>query len=679
MDPHRKLAAIIFTDIAGYTALMQKDEEQARVIFSRYRSILQENVELFGGRIIKHLGDGSLVLFESAVEAVRCARNCQLQWQVNPLIPVRLGMHIGDIVEDGDDIYGDGVNIASRLESLGVPGSVLLSSRVLPDIQSHTEFEVESLGHFQLKNVNNPMEVYALKAPGLIVPGKRGMTVVKKGGNVTRKRITTRTLMLIIIPLLVLSTYLFLKPVFSSSGEVDRSIAVLPFNNMTEQANTEFFADGMMEDILTKLSYLEDLKVISRTSSMHYRNTNKKTDQIARELGVKYILEGSVQKYKDHVKIKATLINAKEDKQLWSNDYNRKLVSIFELQAEVANLIASSLQSQLILEDSDRLNYVPTDHQEAYELFLLGRHQGHSIFEHGMQSVGHLQQALRLDDNFLEAKAELANMYYVMGYYGILDYDSSYRAADSLSRQVLKVDPTSVRAHSVQGMVQFANYNWEAAKGHFEQSLSYNSNDAESYFNYSEVLSAIGDFDKAIEYSKKSVELNPIADAYQGHLAELLVFGGKYDEGLKQIDKYEQMFNRAFAIAKPDYHFALGNYEETARLYQLLWDHAPQFGQFKLGHLSTCYQLLGDTDRANQVRQLIEPNNIEFHSAMGLSYIATENLDSVFYHLHQAIDRKEGNVQQILGQSIFRLIQDDSRFEDLLAKADLLQYRNVSR
>ena len=255
MSQHRQLAAILFTDIEGYTAIMQKDEEQAITLKNRHRDVLQAKHREFNGRIIQFYGDGTLSIFQSVIEAVQCALSMQLSLRKNIYVPVRMGLHVGDIIIDNENVVGDGVNLASRIESLGVAGSVILSDKVNDEIQNHPELKTVSLGVYQLKNVQRHVEVFALKHEGLVVPAKDTLLgkVDVKNKNSLRKREGLQVN--------------YNKPIKSAP---DKSIAVLPFVNMSNDPEQEYFGDGVAEEILNSLSHIKELKVAGRSSSFQF-------------------------------------------------------------------------------------------------------------------------------------------------------------------------------------------------------------------------------------------------------------------------------------------------------------------------------------------------------------------------------------------------------------------------
>jgi len=297
-EPKRKLAAIMFTDMVGYTALMQEDEDKARELIQRHRELMKPIIEKYNGEILQYVGDGTFCSFESAIESANCAVEIQKGFKTDKEISLRIGIHVGDVVIDGDEVYGDGVNVASRLEPLSAPGGVNISGRVYDDLKNHKDISVESLGEIELKNVKEPMSVYALSGKDLVVSKLPDFDDQTATDRVLPKPASKRVLPWgvgsAVIALLLVA--LWNLPFFSSgdrvleaSGEI-RSIAVLPLDNMSNDPDQEYFSDGMTEALITNVAKIRSLKVISRTSIMRYKRTDKSLPEIHRVVTSKRLM-----------------------------------------------------------------------------------------------------------------------------------------------------------------------------------------------------------------------------------------------------------------------------------------------------------------------------------------------------------------------------------------------------
>ena len=377
-EQQRRLVAILFADIVGYTALMEKQEEETLVLLNRFKSEIENNISVFQGEIIQYYGDACLLIFENTIHAVRFAQKIQASFQNGELVPVRVGIHSGEVVFREDNIFGNAVNIASRVESIGVAGSILLTRRVQQKIQYQDDIKTISLGDFHFKNVAKPMEIFALNTGGLKIPKRE--KIEGKLKNV-KSSITKLPLALGIVGLAILLSFFVQKQWFLSKGSATSltsltgpSIAVLPFTLLSKDEDAAYFGEGFLEDILTHLYKIEELRVISRTSSMHYEETDKTIPEIARELGVEYIVEGMIRKQGEQLRINANLVRASSGEVLWDDSFDRQVKDIFKIQSEVAQSIAEALKFKITPQVITQMEEPPTSNMQAYNLFVEGRH-----------------------------------------------------------------------------------------------------------------------------------------------------------------------------------------------------------------------------------------------------------------------------------------------------------------
>ena len=289
----RQLAAIMFSDMTGYTALMQKNEQLARVKRQRLKEVLEAAVSVYNGKILQYYGDGALSIFNSAIDGVNCAVEIQQTLQLEPKVELRIGIHTGDISIEDESIFGDGVNLASRIESLAVPGSVFISEKVFDEIKNQENITAREMGYFELKNVIKPVRIFAIDNKGLVVPARDEL----KGKT---KQPTNR-------------------------------LAVLPFVNMSADPENEYFSDGITEELLNAFTKVNGLQITSRTSAFAFKGKNTDIREIGIQLNVDRILEGSVRKSGNRVRITAQLINTADGYHIWSENFDRNLTDIFEV------------------------------------------------------------------------------------------------------------------------------------------------------------------------------------------------------------------------------------------------------------------------------------------------------------------------------------------------------------
>lgn len=553
-----QLAAIMFTDIEGYTALMQRDETKAVELRKRHREIFEAAMKKYRGRILQYYGDGTLSAFQSAIDAVRCGVEMQLAFLDDPAVPVRIGIHSGDIIFTDDEIIGDGVNIAARIEALAVSGSILISEKVYDEVKNQGGIGTLSLGLFKLKNVDKPVEVFAITNEGLIVPSRdkvggntehvpgpgRSKEIVKPG------KLGVRGVVLIVLALLLIYL-LFIADIFNivpghgssyKNAIAKKSIAVLPFINDSEDSSNVYIVNGLMESILNNLQKIEDLRVVSRTSVEKYRDQAKLIPEIAEELNVGYVVEGSGQKIGDQILLSIQLIEAKGDKHLWAEQYKREVKDIFDLQIEVAKSIAEKITVIITPEVLERIEKVPTENLAAYDHLLKGLDLFYRGDREGLKmAIVHFKEAITLDEEFARAYADVAIAYYFLDIYLV-----EKQFSDSISfyaDRAIFLDPDLyqgmlAKAYSFMNLRQY-----ERAVPYFERALELNPNSGN-------VINALADFyanyypdtQKYLEYALKGIEIDPTSNDSSTisyiylHISNAFIQSGFVDEALYYVN-----------------------------------------------------------------------------------------------------------------------------------------------
>ena len=340
----RHLAAIMFTDVAGYTALMQRDEQTARQVRDRHRIVLKEALAPHGGELLEHYGDGSLTIFASAIEAVRCALKIQKILSAPPVVPLRIGIHTGDVVREDQGVYGDGVNVASRIQGICPPGEVFISGKVFDDVKNQPGMSIRSLGRVDLKNISRRMAVFA-------VTEKDGPPSSRLGESTRPPQVRER---------------------IADAANHQKSIAVLPFLNMSADEENEYFSDGIAEEIISSLTRVEGLRVTARTSSFAFKGKGTDIREVGSLLNVGHVLEGSVRKAGGRVRITAQLIDTDTGYHVFSDVYDRIIEDIFDTQDEIAQKIVEKLQASLPGTAGEPLVRSRTKDPDTYSLYLRG-------------------------------------------------------------------------------------------------------------------------------------------------------------------------------------------------------------------------------------------------------------------------------------------------------------------
>src|SRR6516165_4301900 len=480
----RRLAAILAADAVGYSRLMGADEEGTHARFKAHLvELIDPKIREHRGRIVKTTGDGALAEFASVVDAVRCAAEIQeamadrdLDLAEERRLCYRIGVNLGDVIVDGGDIYGDGVNIAVRLEGLAAPGGICISSTVRDHIGDRLPYAFADMGEQSVKNIARPVRVYALQSEG--VAG-----VPTAGVSSTTSR--------------------------SPPGATPRlSIVVLPFTNLSDDREQQYFADGITEDLTTDLSRLENMFVISRNTAFTYRDKLIDTKQIGRELGVRYVLEGSVRRSGNQVRVSAQLIDAATDAHLWAERFDRDTGDLFALQSEITSRLANALGVELIAAEAAR----PTERLDALDYILRGR----AVLlkprtpDTYAEAIGLYERALALDPQSVDAQSRLAGS--LAG--RVLDLMSDSAAVDltraeGLVAQTLAASPRSAYAHYVKGSVLRAQNRWQEALPECETALALNPNlvGALSGLGWSKLYA--GSVDEVIPLVEQAIRLCP--------------------------------------------------------------------------------------------------------------------------------------------------------------------------
>ncbi|MDH3652259.1 MAG: tetratricopeptide repeat protein, partial [Saprospiraceae bacterium] len=503
MTRSRQLVAIMFTDIEGYTALMQKDEKKAMQTREKHRDVFNSITKRHKGRVLQYYGDGTLSIFDSAIEAVKCGIEMQLGFQEDPLIPVRIGIHTGDIIFSEEEIIGDGVNVASRIESLAVAGSVLVSDKVYDEIKNQESIQASKLKTFKLKNIEKPIEVYAITNVGLVVPKPEDI----KGKTD--------------------------KDVASPSLKKEKSIAVLAFENMSGDPEQEYFSDGISEEILNSLVHVNGLKVAGRTSAFSFKGKDEDLRTIGEKLDVKMILEGSVRKAGNRVRITAQLINVRDGFHIWSEIYNREMEDIFAVQEDIANRIVERLKLQ-VHDESQENGHTPNP--EAYELVLKGNYFLRKDYLDKKKALDYFKKAVALDPAYAEAYAYIGETYIQHAGYNLISAADAHAKARIVAQQAIDLNPREPRAHMVLAYTHlFYDWDWEAAQTEYEKAIKYGLPEKNEFIVYFHIFLR-KDYDYAIRVSQQILESDPLHVINHWQLGICYYFARRFKEALISLE-----------------------------------------------------------------------------------------------------------------------------------------------
>jgi adenylate cyclase len=680
MPSNRRLAAIMFSDIAGYTAMMQHDEADGLRRVRHYRQALEGLVKEYGGEVVQHYGDGSLSIFASAVEAVHCAKALQLSLKEDPSVPLRIGLHVGDIAREGEYLYGDGVNLASRVEALAIPGAVLLTERVMYDIKNHAEFEMAPLGAFQFKNVREPMEVFALADEGLRVPNAREVrrrlhatTAVDDKQKSLQGRWWRWPVILVLLTTLSAAVWMLWKGGQPSPEDVGdlafgKSIAVLPFEDLSPQRDQAYFGDGIAEEILNALGKVESLQVAGRTSSFSFKGKAVDIPEIGRQLGVSTVLEGSVRKAGDQVRITAQLINAENGYHLWSEEYDRQMDSIFAIQEEIAQAVVEQLKEILMIGVPTPQVHAATQSQEAYEQYLRGKYMLSQRADGAKQAVVFFERAIELDSLFAEAHAGLGRAYLWLGWGGYLPSAKAFPEARRHAQRALEINEDLAFAHAITGSVRlWYDWDWAGARQALEKAVAINPSEAGAHLDLGWLHVISGHFGEAQQRIERALELDPLNLEYNIDRADFYRLARRYDEALDLSRSIRQLYpdNSETRWIMGMIHYQLENYDQAEALFREAAEMSGQQSWARV-HLAMALARTGHERSARQILEDIRRDPARVASVaveIAMGYLALDEKQAALNLLEKAYEMHANWLISLKVDPVWDELRDDPRFQ----------------
>jgi TolB-like protein/Tfp pilus assembly protein PilF len=614
----RQLTAIMFSDMVGYTALMQEDEARAMVDRDRQRAVLDRLIAVHHGEVLQVYGDGTLSIFRSAIEAVRCAVAVQAELRDGDPVALRIGVHTGDIVHDDDGVFGDGVNVASRIQALSVAGGVLISGKVFDEVKNQPDISAKTLGQFSLKNVKRPMAVFAISNEGLSIP---------KEEDLTTHRVAKR-----------------------------RSVAVLPFVNMSSDPENEFFSDGVTEEIINVLTRINGLQVTARTSSFEFKGHNQDVREIARRLGVTHVLEGSVRRIGPRARVTAQLICAKDGYHLFSNNYDRDLEDVFSVQDEIAGKIVEQLAEHLgPVPTSDPERRVSASHRHdtaAHAEYLRGRFESARFSPEGSRrAIDHFERSLEMDPQCALPHTGLATAFVFLGATGQMDPREAFPRAEGAALAALTLEPDSGETHLALASVKlFYHWDWEGAYHSFQKALSLTPGNADAHHMYSMFLSSIGEHEEAIAEARVAVQLDPLSILHAHALGMALTWGGELDEAEVELETTLAM-DPSFRAAIETLgwvHLGRGHLDEAIAVFERLPEQASN-RYAGAGGRGYAYGVAGREDDARRMLALLEERteaqpDVVLDTDYAMVHAGLGEFERTLEYLRGTVEKRMGSV-----------------------------------
>jgi TolB-like protein/Flp pilus assembly protein TadD len=629
----------MFTDMVGYTALGQRNEQLSLALVEEQRKLIRPILARHNGREIKTIGDAFLVEFSSALEAVRCAYEIQrMIREANFSLPedrqlhIRIGVHLGDVVESGGDISGDAVNVASRIEPLAEDGGVCLTSQVYYNVKNKVDLQLSSMGPRALKNVAEPVEVYRMVMPWDLPEGQSQERADKK------------------------------------------RIAVLPFTNLSSDPEEGYFADGMTEELITSLSGVRQLTVIARTSVMGYKGATKKVREIGGELGVGSVLEGSVRKAGNRVRITAQLIDVGTEGHLWAQNYDRQLEDIFAIQSEIAEKVAAELKVRLVEEERRMIELKPTENTEAYTFYLRGKRLvGERTEKAFRQALEVFQKALELDPTFAKAHAGVAECYVSLVMDGYDAYERAAPRAEISAKKALSLNPELAEAHATLANVDFLEDNLIGGEAEARRAIALNPSLPDAHDILSDMALMNGRVEEGVREMEAAYHLDPVVPHIVGRLGRIYFNTGRENDALRHWERTVQLAPAETYRGLTEYYINKGDMDRAKDCYSkaVQADPASRWVKWMKGFMAA---LQGDTKAAQEAIREIEE---EWLGATNLNdvafvYYALGDLDSYFAYVNRATDQHTLRYSYVLYSPLFAKARNDSRYQDLMHKVEKL-------
>jgi len=637
--PERRLAAIMFTDVVGYAALVHDNEALAQDLLETHRRLIRPLIGEHRGREIKTIGDAFHVEFASALQAVRCAMQIQSVLHAHNLgvsperrIWVRIGIHVGDVEEAEGDIYGDGVNIAARIESLAEPGGICVSGQARDQILDRLETELEDLGQHHLKNIARPIRLYRVVLPW----GER--TETGEG----------------------------IEP----DSESRKSIAVLPFANLSPEPENEYFSDGLTEELINALAHIPGLRVPARTSVFTFKGKDEQIVTIGKQLNVNTVLEGSVRKWGDRVRVTAQLVNVADGYHLWSENFDRQLGDIFAIQDEVATAVVEALKPHWMPGEHHPLIRQHTDNLEAYTLYLQGRaHFNRGTVESIREALSLYERALELEPEYALAYAGLADAYAYLAAHGELRREEGATQAKGYAQRALELDASLAEGYTARARIRSVlDRDLPEAERELQQAILIKPSSADAHALYASLLHKLGRHDEALAEVSVALQLDPLSASLRRTASLIYASLRRYDEMREQFEKQLELNPEApaarhnlsiYRIAfKRDWEGAREVLEEGIRV-------APDSGAMYINyalHLAA----RGDQEAATRLgRRALELNPREIWIQLGIVSILTaaRRYDEAETQLGQAlrIDPNEKWLHYHLGRLyLYRALHEEA-------------------
>ena len=675
MQENRKLSVIAFADIAGYTALMQADERRAMQILNRFKETLEKIVPAFEGEIVQYFGDGCLLAFNSSTKAVRCAMTLQEEFQQEPPIPLRIGMHQAEVIFTDDNAFGDGVNIASRIESLGIPGAILMSRTLRDQLKNKTDFILAPLGTFDFKNVDEPMEVYALANPGLKVPQKHEMDGKVKKPESTRGKIPYYAAAALIALVAVLAVWYLRGDREMKPGEHKvETLAIFPFFNTSNNSDLDYLTDGIAENLISEFSSTSDIRVMSRLSTFPLKDSIHNLSYIVQLLNVDALLVGNFKEENDGLVLDAELISGNDNSQLWSKKLSGSSKDLSRMERQIVGEVVATVTPGA---KTDREASKEID-PEAYQHYMQGRFlaYGSSRAERD-QAVEHFHKAIEIEPDYALAYAALANQKAGQARFSNTSRQELLREAKLALRTALNIDPDLPEAHLADANIKFfCDFDWDGAETAFRQALASDPENPEILADFSFFQCAMNRFDEAVSLAEEAIRIDPVSISSM----HIIAWSHLYVDPAKSVEEFGRVVelhpNWIWGyIKKGMAHLLLDDYESALKSFAETEEHKGDWGGELLEcYLAVMYLKCGENEKYEkkkaEVLEHVETYGMSDPLNIAVLYGGSGDMDKMIYYTKKCIEQQSVNVAVMqLPKGLDFFINDpfaDPRYQALL-------------
>jgi TolB-like protein/class 3 adenylate cyclase len=671
-----RLAAVLMADVVGYSRLMAEDQDATVRTVTAYREEVELLVRQHRGQLVDFTGDNFLAEFASALYAVRCAVEIQsvLRARNAPLaadrrVEFRMGVHLADVQVEGERRFGTGVNVAARLEALAEPGGLCISAPVLEHVRGNLDLEFDDLGTKSVKNIPDPVRVYRVKleaAPPKAAPGSLRRMALAVGA-------------VVLVGAVAVTAWRLFEG--SSVGPISapiRSIAVLPLENLSGDPEQEYFADGMTEALIGDLAKIGSLRVISRTSVMQYKRAPKPLREIAKELDVDGIIEGTVMRDGDRVRITAQLIDGRSDSHLWSDSYDRELLDILALHREVARAVAEQVRVELDPEEQASLTaHRPVD-PRAYDAYVRGLELGVSGGGTMLEAVAAFERAVELDPSFAQAYAWLATSRMILASQFLRPPDERAgmmpAAVDAASR-ALELDELQATAHSTIGMVRLLQWDFPAAGRSFERAVQLGPSDPGVLGSYLWYLLMMARFDEARRVAERLRVVAPFDHAHRSSVARAFFYTRDYERSVEENLRAQELNPAADIYYLPMAYGQLGRDQETHEWQLELSRRYARLGVPGRERMAEAQErgwaeggIEGSWRAILEIQIELAAQGLYSPYAVAMGYARLGEIDPAFAWLERSYQAREAVLYDLKAQPFADALRSDPRFDDLLRR-----------